>query len=89
MQVEMLKTAVVSAGLVSRSHTNYAPAAYRCSDYKAGAYNRNIDKRLARNWYGYARLQLGRLQFSACAFCLYVRSYHPDVDTKLRLVLVL
>ena len=37
--------------IVSRSHTNYAPAAYRCSDY-----NRNIDKRLARNWYGYARL---------------------------------
>ena len=72
MQVEMLKTAVVSAGLVSRSHTNYAPAAYRCSDYKAGAYNRNIDKRLARNWYGYARLQLAR---ASCSSVLALSAY--------------
>ena len=46
--------------LVSRSQTIYAPAAYRCPDYKrhiaAGACNRDIDKRLARIWSGYARL---------------------------------
>ena len=51
----VVRYAAVTGNLVSRSHTNYAPAAYRCSDYKR-AYNRNIDKWLARNWYGYARL---------------------------------